>query len=396
MTNAAMRIAVVGAGIVGLSVARSLARAGAEVTVFEREPIGAGTSSKTFAWVNSNGKKPESYHALNCAGMKEHAELQRSACSQAQWLELTGTYEWATASHKLEHLLARVASLQSLNYPVETVTRRTMELLFPELKLQPEVETVWNFPTEAVAHTAPLLAWLWSEAKAYRARLLEGTTVVSLAEGQGSASLVLSDGSWWQGEHIVLATGRWTPELTGALGAKIAMLDANRVDKRACGFLAVTNPLCVQLQSNLITPTLNVRPDGGGRLLLQATDLDDQANPHAPAPPTGAIAHEILSRLRGLFENTASARIEQLSVGQRSRPADGLPAVGFLTRRQRVYVAATHSGITLGPLLGRLIAEELVQGHRSALLADYAPDRLVNQQVAGFAPVASTHFPAEQ
>jgi len=36
---------------------------------------------------------------------------------------------------------------------------------------------------------------------------------------------------------------------------------------------------------------------------------------------------------------------------------------------------ATHSGVTLGPLLGRLLADEIVRGAPSAMLAPFRPDR---------------------
>lgn len=73
------RIAVIGAGVRGLSVACALAISGADVTLFERQHIGAGTSSTTFAWVNANGKLPESYYQLNVAAMQEHVALQEQA-----------------------------------------------------------------------------------------------------------------------------------------------------------------------------------------------------------------------------------------------------------------------------------------------------------------------------
>jgi glycine/D-amino acid oxidase-like deaminating enzyme len=40
-----------------------------------------------------------------------------------------------------------------------------------------------------------------------------------------------------------------------------------------------------------------------------------------------------------------------------------------------VYAVATHSGVTLGPLLGRLAADEILGGSPSALLAAFRPDR---------------------
>ena len=48
-----MKAIVVGAGVVGSSVAYRLAQAGAEVTIVEERRPGGGTSSVTYAWVNA-------------------------------------------------------------------------------------------------------------------------------------------------------------------------------------------------------------------------------------------------------------------------------------------------------------------------------------------------------
>lgn len=72
---ATQQIAVVGAGVIGLAVARALALQGAQVTIFDRDYMGAGTSSTTFAWVNANGKPPPAYQRLNALAMEDHARL---------------------------------------------------------------------------------------------------------------------------------------------------------------------------------------------------------------------------------------------------------------------------------------------------------------------------------
>lgn len=117
-----------------------------------------------------------------------------------------------------------------------------------------------------------------------------------------------------------------------------------------------------------------------------ANNLDHRADPIAPPTTESVIAQEMLIRLDRLFENMQNAKIEQISVEKRSRPAGGLPVIGHLTEQKCVCVAASHSGITLGPLLGRLVAEELLTGQRSFLLAGYSPCRLVNQPVQNFTP----------
>ncbi|WP_025101782.1 FAD-binding oxidoreductase [Burkholderia sp. A1] len=396
MNSSTPRIAVIGAGVIGLSVARSLARLGAQVSILEQSRLGSGTSSTTFAWINSNGKQPDSYHALNCAGMAEHVALQDGGAGEARWLDVCGTYEWAIDAARQAQLDARATALKALGYAVEEVSRASLQQRIPELRIDARSGTIRYFAEEALVSPSILMARLWAEARSHGAVLRESVSVVDIAETPQGVTLDLSTGERWQGDYCVLATGRWTPELMPALGVSLAMLDANRPDKRACGFLASTDPQFVQLRANLIGPELNVRPDGGGRLLLQATDLDDRADPVHQAAVDGYVGREMLARLRRLFANTGHARIERLSVGQRSRPADGLPAVGFVTARQRAYVVATHSGMTLGPLLGRLVAEELVHQRRDGLLADYSPARLIDRDPRDFSPVASIHFPAEQ
>jgi glycine/D-amino acid oxidase-like deaminating enzyme len=55
------RVVVIGAGIVGASIAYHLARRGAAVTVLDRgQPAGEATE-KSFAWINATWGHPEPY-----------------------------------------------------------------------------------------------------------------------------------------------------------------------------------------------------------------------------------------------------------------------------------------------------------------------------------------------
>ncbi|RII20522.1 Glycine oxidase [Streptomyces sp. YIM 130001] len=389
-------IAVIGAGVIGLSIARSLSLAGAQVTIFERDRIGSGTSSGTFAWVNSNGKSPESYHDLNLAGMREHEELQHTSSSEAQWYMQTGTYEWTTKPEVAERLQARVQRLTDAGYPVRKATTDELRARIPELRIHPRSSEIVHFPSEGYVAPSVLLARLWSEAKANGTELHAPVDVLDVIEDGSGVTLQLSTEETWRGDCVVSAVGRWSESMMKTLGKQFAMIDPDQPNKFACGFLGYTDPQYVQLSSNLITPELNVRPDGGGRLLLQTPDLDHRADPAYQADTTALIGQEMLARLHRLFDNTAGARIERIAVGQRARPADGLPAVGFVTDAARVYLVATHSGITLAPLLGRLVSTELLEGTRSPLLRGYAPDRLVGKTVADFPKFATLHFPAAQ
>ena len=70
-----MKITVIGAGMIGVSIAAEAAARGAEVTLIDKNSPGSGTSSLSYGWVNSNNKYPENYFELNRAGMASHYQL---------------------------------------------------------------------------------------------------------------------------------------------------------------------------------------------------------------------------------------------------------------------------------------------------------------------------------
>jgi D-amino-acid dehydrogenase len=63
--------------------------------------------------------------------------------------------------------------------------------------------------------------------------------------------------------------------------------------------------------------------------------------------------------------------------GMRSLTPDGLPFVGPVPGQDGVHVATGHStlGITLAPLTGELVADQLLEGRRGDVLAAFDPAR---------------------
>ena len=92
-----MNAIVIGGGIIGISTALRLAQAGARVTLLEARTLASGTSSTSFAWMNSNNKAPIAYHRLNVDGMAEHVRLGEEF-GRAPWLHIEGNAIWDTPS----------------------------------------------------------------------------------------------------------------------------------------------------------------------------------------------------------------------------------------------------------------------------------------------------------
>ena len=71
------RIIVVGAGIIGASIAWHLAKAGAEVTVIEAGEPGGVATRNSWAWINASWGNPETYFRLLNAPVEEWRRIDR-------------------------------------------------------------------------------------------------------------------------------------------------------------------------------------------------------------------------------------------------------------------------------------------------------------------------------
>jgi glycine/D-amino acid oxidase-like deaminating enzyme len=61
-------------------------------------------------------------------------------------------------------------------------------------------------------------------------------------------------------------------------------------------------------------------------------------------------------------------------------PTDGLPIIGWLPGRRRVYLAAGHGGITIAPLVGKLAAEEILEDRSLEMLAPFRAERFAARE----------------
>jgi D-hydroxyproline dehydrogenase subunit beta len=369
------RVLVIGAGVLGATVAAHLAEAGATVTVLEKDTPGAGTSSTSFAWVNANGKEPQAYFALNAAGVRAHHDLAERG---APWFIPEGHLEVAVDEAHERHLRERAERLRKRGYAVQEVAEEEAQRLAPDLRIPGEVRARMFF-----SHEGHVLPWRYIEAMLERAatagtKVLTRAEVVSIeASADGGGLARTASGEEFSADVVVSTVGRWTSEVVGLTGAKIPMAGFTEPGDVTVGYLATTNPLPASVDLILTTPWLNIRPQGEGRLMVQALDLDVTADPRAVPSIDSSLAEEYVRRLEEVVPAAKGARIEQIVVGQRAMPADGLTVVGPVPQRPWLYAVATHSGVTLAPFLGRGVAEEVLGGHEP-LFDDFRPDRFAN------------------
>ena len=303
------RVAVIGAGVVGASVAAGVAGSGIHVVLFSAEPTGSTPASRaSFAWVNAHRKSPESYRRLNEYGRRVHAD--RSAAHERPWFVRTG------------------AEIDGFEYP-----------------------------DDGYVDTDAFLAAHLSDLQAAGGVLREGTALRSLDEVNDILGPV---------DQVVVAAGAGTAGLLGRKGG--SRLATSSGDD---GFLARIDVGANPIDRIRSIDGLQMRPDGPGRIAVQSLGLEAMLRRDG----TTASVQTVWSPLRAEIESVLGWRIPdeaRVRVDRAIRPhaADGLPVVGRVA--EDVYVALTHSGVTLAPLLAELIARDL-RGDADPRLAPFRP-----------------------
>ncbi len=359
-------VAVVGAGLVGASLAFRLAQAGAKVILVERTDPAAGTTGASFAWTNANQKTPRPYFELNYAGMREHLRL-REEFGAAPWLHQDGNLIWSSDSADLE---SRVNRLQDWGYTAEWRSASDVnELLEPDLLLPDPALPLAFFPEESWVDAPRLVQALIARARALGAETHFGQPVISaeLVGGQ-LISITLSGRRRIAVDAIVNAAGPSAGDIAALLGRTLPMVPTS-------GLLVRLRVAAPAIRRVVHTPLVNIRPDSNGFILLHHDSIDRQLGDRTAIETDDPLVTELVERGRSVLSGLHRASPADARIGVRPYPRDGLSCAGAVSGINGYYEAVTHSGVTLGPLLGRLLAHEIVHGAVDPQLAPFRPDR---------------------
>jgi glycine/D-amino acid oxidase-like deaminating enzyme len=357
---------VVGAGCVGASVAYRLAQRGAAVTVLDGNAPGRGTSAASFAWTNSFNKTPRDYHDLNVTSMEEHAALAKEL-GGGVWLHPDGALAWEEAPAGLARLEQAVERLGGWGYAVEWISPRQARELEPDLHIAAAVDRVVWTPSEGYVEAVTLIGALLAEATRLGARVRSGERVTEVVRAGDRVRGVRTEGGGRFGADVVIAcAGSATDEIARLAGVPLPI-------DRVPGRLIYTSPVATTLKRPIHAPGVHFRPDGGGRVVL-AEGAHDQvwSESSAPWPPERSLAVAAVH-----LPPLGRAGVEATRIGVRPMPRDEKPMVGSIPGLDGFYVVASHSGVTLGPLWGRIVAAELLDATLDPRLAPYRPARFL-------------------
>ena len=369
MRPAEPRVVVVGAGIIGASIAYHLAERGAAVTILERAHPGAGATGKSFAWINATfSKRPYTYYALNLQGISEWRRLERELQGAIR-VEWGGSVEWYPPGADASQHQREVARHQQWGYPTRLIDSTTLQHLLPTVR--PGSIGAASFSSEeGTIDPVEVVQALLARAQARGARLLDACAVTGWLfageEGTGPTRRVRgvqTTRGEIEGEVIVLAAGTGIPAIARLAGVKVPLVDSP-------GLLLHLRPEGRLVDRVVLAPGAHLLQRRDGRLITGSgfggTPSIDQSS--AQMERMRAAVVPFLPPLRG-------ARFERLTLGWRVMPPDELPILGFPSTRPNLYLAAMHSGITLAPLVGRLAAIEILDRLPIDLLTPFRLER---------------------
>ena len=362
------KVAVIGGGVIGVSIATHLLRAGAEVVLITESQPASGASSHSLSWLNSAGERSLAYHALRMAGIDRYRTLF-SHQPECEWLRFDGALCWSldeTASR------ARHAYETTLGYDSKLTGPDSVDRFTPNIAHEAMKESAIFNPGEGWVSLPHLIAFLLEEFKNGGGSLVtQAGKAQVMTDASGAAVGVATEKAGeFTADSVVVACGPYTPDVVKPLGVTLP-------NGSPVAMLVTSEPLDHGLKAVLNTPRAAVRPNPGQTLVMdhdwyesQFTQ-DERGNYQIPQ----AVVDELMAESSKLLAGQPALKAAGWRAGLKPIPGDGNPVLGELQKVPGCYVAFTHSGATLALIVGELLAGEILSGEKHPLLAEFRAER---------------------
>ena len=361
--------AVVGGGILGCSTALNLALGGMRVAIVERRGLGMGASS-----VNGGTLAMQTKTVAMIPYHLRSLELWRTA---GDWLgsdvgfRAPGSMVAAFTDAEAEMQESRMVARQAAGAPIEFVDlKRAREI---EPGLTEDAKMVSYCPIDGYA-SPPVIA------KAYRGALVregvavrEGTAVAGIDRDGEGFSIRLGD-QRLTARRVVLAGGAWLKGMAGWLGVELpigVLVNLLAITERIRPVMrtvaSVANGLLTLKQYDNGTVLIGGGWIGRGNLEEGGVEImTDQL-----------VANVRLAR--HVIPGLAASRVARGWLGLNCHVPDWKPIIGPLPDLSGAFIiGCCRSGFTGGPILGRLLAQEMLDGNPEMSLEPFNPARFTD------------------
>lgn len=363
-------VIVVGGGIIGCATAHFLTRAGLRVTLLEKGTLAHGTTGNSFAWANASTKiGDETYHRLNAAGVAGYEALAAEFGADRLGIYQTGALQVVGRSDStgFRAMQERFATLQRFEYPCKWLEPTALLAEAPGLIMPVDAEALL-LPTDMVIDAPRVARSLAEMARNDGADIRENCPALALiADDDGTVQGIETANGPIKAPKIILAagveTGRLLADLTGfdAFATRFPL-------REVPGLLLTTPPLNPNPLKRLLfgstTNELHLLSAPNGGLRIGSDDIDgvvweDRSN-SAMQRGGAALLERAAEVIPNLLDHVSLDECT-LQIGVRPYPEDGKAIISHMPGAEGLIIVATHSGITLGPVIGAHMAG-LVRG----------------------------------
>ncbi|WP_020579187.1 NAD(P)/FAD-dependent oxidoreductase [Actinopolymorpha alba] len=334
-------IVVVGAGIIGASLAYHLAGRGRPVTLIDAGLPGSGATRASFAWIGRPVASDLPSAPLRYLALDEYRRLETELPDLS--IRWSGSISWDGFD--------------------ETPGPRTDDVgaLEPHLLDPPAVAI--HRPEDAAFDPVAATDLLVAAARNRGARLLTGVLATALDHQAGTVSGVQTTAGVVPAETVVLAAGIGTVALCSGIGITLPVEPSPAILVRLRAAPGLVRTI-------VATPSLEVRQLNDGTVLAPTAygGETDQA-------ALLETARRVRDRFAASFTGAIGTKVVSVEIGWRPMPTDGEPVIGRPAGTRGLYVTVMHSAITLAAAAGRLAATEILTGLPAPELVGCRPDR---------------------
>jgi glycine/D-amino acid oxidase-like deaminating enzyme len=351
-----------------------LTQAGARVTLFERTGPAKGATEKSFAWLNIYNSD-DHYRALRLQSLLAYRALDIPLQLGITW---GGYLNWTDTAAESASIRSLAASLADTPYALRALSAADLAQI--SSCIAPGAVAAAYF-SAIDGHLDPV--WVTyrflDRARLLGAKLVFPCEVIGLDfRNHRLAGITTSQGKF-AADRIVVAAGIDTPRILSMAGFALRL-------KHAPGILAHSLPMPEVTKMVYDGPRgIEFKQMANGRIVGTDAPLPPDIPAHREVrdhavdfPDDGVRAlhgRRILHRIATYLPAARAAIFDRLTLGFRPMPIDEFPVVGAIPGTPDVYVAVTHSGVTLAPILGQHLSREILDDQLIDSLAPYRPTR---------------------
>ncbi len=361
-------VLIVGAGVMGLSLAWALAKRGRRVVCFDRAEPGREASAAT-AGTLAVQNKPLASIPLTLLSLRMWGEL-KAELGQSVEFEVRGGIRIAESVDDHQRLRRSAAAQAEAGAPIEMLTKSEIASIAPYLSHR--VEAASFCPLDAMSNPFLTVRALLGRCKDAGVAFLFGREVSDISIGAGGSATLVAGDIVAHADAIVIAAGAWIPRLASRVGISLPITTKVQqvliTDIGACRVPHVVT----HVRGNLTLKQQSV----SGKVLVGggwAGDGDSDTGTRR------LLRESIIGNARAAVNavpGLASARFLRGWTGFEGRTPDKLPIIGALPGMRNLHVIGCASGgFTLSPAAGEVLAQQLCGEPLSVDLAPFSPAR---------------------